>query len=64
MAHQFEQDRPDHKVHHMHIPEHHAHMDQKFDKGGRSPMVGQLPIDSGMESPEVSPGVNGDSGGY
>lgn len=68
MAHSFEHDRPEHRIHHMHIPEGHAHQDQKFHKGGRSPMVGQLPMEGGMASPEVAPGIgseqNDGSGSY
>lgn len=56
MSHSFEQSRPDHQIIHKHIPEGHAHLDQKLDKGMRSPMVGQLPQANGLESPETATG--------
>lgn len=36
-------------------PSGHAHLDEKFDKGNRSPWIGQLPMDAGLASPETSP---------
>jgi len=61
LSHSFEQERPDHKIHKMNIPQGHAHSDQKYGKGMRSPMVGQLPMDNGLESPESD---SGSGGGY
>jgi len=49
----------------MHRPEGHAHLDQKLDKGMRSPILGQLPMDAGLVSPETSEqsgSGHGDSG--
>lgn len=62
MAHNFEQSRPDHEIHHKHIPEGHAHLDEKHHKGMRSPIVGQFPTESGLESPEMEPGVGSGMG--
>lgn len=64
MPHDFEQSRPDHQIHEKHIPEGHAHLDQKYDKGMRSPMIGQLPhMVNGLESPQEAPGVGRGEGG-
>lgn len=38
----------------MHRPDGHAHLDQKLDKGMRSPWLSQLPQEAGLESPETS----------
>lgn len=57
MSHSFEHDREDHRIHHMHIPSGHAHLDQKLHKAGRSPMTSQLPMANGEESPETAPGL-------
>lgn len=65
MGHGFEQSRPEHTVHDMHRPEGHAHLDQKYDKGMRSPMNSQLPQEAGLESPSTSAeggSGHGDSG--
>lgn len=59
MGHSFEQSRPEHMVIEKHIPEGHAHLDQKLDKGMRSPMVSQLPMEAGLSQPEDAPGING-----
>lgn len=53
----FEQSRPDHEVHELHRPMGHGYMDQKHQKGGRSPITGSVPtIGSG-----TVPGANGAS---
>lgn len=54
MGHSFEQSMPHHVIHEMHRPDGHAHLDQKYDKGMRSPMIGQLPMEAGLESPSNS----------
>lgn len=54
----FEQDREDHKIHHIKMPQGHAHMDEKHQKMGRSPIVGQLPMDNRTESPQVNQGLD------
>jgi hypothetical protein len=54
MPHGFDQSRPEHTVHHIRMPQGHAHLDEKHDKLGRSPMVGQLPMNQdGTQSQEV-----------
>lgn len=58
MPHSFEKSREDHQVHHMHIPSGHAHLDQKYQKGMRSPMAGQLPMANGLEGPQVDSGLS------
>lgn len=63
MAHSFEQSRPDHMVMEKHIPAGHAHLDQKLDKGMRSPMISQLPMEAGLSMPENAPGVDGSGHG-
>jgi hypothetical protein len=63
MSFSFEQDRPDHRVHNMGIPANHSHIDQKYGKMGRSPMVGQLPMANGLESPETNNGLGQSEGG-
>ncbi len=57
MSHSHEMSRPEHQIMHKHIPEGHAHLDQKYDKGMRSPMLSQLPTEAGLGSPELEPGV-------
>lgn len=59
MGHSFEKSREDHQVHEIGHPSGHAHMDQKLHKGMRSPMAGRLPMDSGLQGPEVAPGLEG-----
>lgn len=54
MGHSFEQSGPGDTIMNMSRPEGHAHLDQKFDKGNRSPWIGQLPMDAGLNSPETS----------
>ena len=58
MSHSFEKGMPHHSVHPVHMPMGHGEVDQKFGKGMRSPMVGQLPLDNGLESPEVDQGIS------
>ena len=65
MSHSFEQPGPGDGIHEMRRPEGHAHLDQKLDKGMRSPMIGQLPMNAGLESPSESAqngSGHGDSG--
>jgi hypothetical protein len=65
MGHSFEQAGPGDSIRNMHRPEGHAHLDQKLDKGMRSPMLSQLPGGAGLESPETSEqsgSGHGDSG--
>lgn len=51
----FEQSRPDHEVHELHQPQGHGYLDQKHQKGMRSPITASVPnIDTG-----VVPGANG-----
>ena len=57
MGHSFEQARPDHQIFHKHIPEGHAHLDEKFDKANRAPILGQLPMGGETVAPELEPGV-------
>lgn len=65
MSNSFEQSRPDHMIIPQQRPQGHAHMDQKYDKGMRSPMVGQLPMDAGLEMPESDTlGSGHDDHGY
>lgn len=65
MSHSFESSRPEHQIHEKRIPaEGHAHLDQKYDKGMRSPMLGQLPMESGLSSPEVAGGAGTGEGGF
>lgn len=54
LGHSFEQSGPGDTIMNMSRPEGHAHLDQKFDKGNRSPWIGQLPMDAGLNSPETS----------
>lgn len=65
MSHSFEQSGPGDSIMEMRRPEGHAHLDQKHDKGMRSPMLSQLPMDAGLASPETSAqsgSGHGDSG--
>lgn len=66
MGHSFEKSQPGHQIHEMHRPDGHAHLDQKYDKGMRSPMIGQLPMEAGLESPATSAesGSGHDDHGY
>lgn len=59
MGHSFEHNRPDHQIINHNMPQGHAHLDQKYDKGMRSPIVSQFPADegAGVASPEFEPGV-------
>lgn len=54
LSHSFEQSGPGDSIMEMRRPDGHAHLDQKLDKGMRSPWVGQLPMDAGLESPATS----------
>jgi hypothetical protein len=65
MGHSFEKSGPGDSIMNMHRPEGHAHLDQKLDKGMRSPMLAQLPVEAGLVSPETSAqsgSGHGDSG--
>lgn len=53
MAHSFESDRPEHRVHHLKIHTDHALADSKHDLGNRSPIADQLPPNAGIEMPEM-----------
>lgn len=57
MAHNFEQSFPHHTIHHIKMPEGHAHLDEKTQKMGRSPMAGQLPMENGLESAQNEPNL-------
>lgn len=53
-----EHPRPDHQIHDMNIHHSkHGHLDQKHDKGMRSPMISQLPFGGEMESPSNESGA-------
>lgn len=54
MGHDFEQSGPGDSIIEMHRPDGHAHMDQKLDKGMRTPWLSQLSQEAGLESPSVS----------
>lgn len=58
MAHDFEKSRPEHTIHNVHMPMGHGHLDQKLGKGMRAPIVGQLPMANGLESPTVDQGIH------
>lgn len=65
LGHSFEQSGPGDSIMNLHRPEGHAHLDQKLDKGMRSPMLAQLPQDAGLETPATSSqsgSGHGDSG--
>lgn len=53
MAHSFDHDRPEHRVHHLKVHHSHANEDQKLDKAGRSPMAAQLPPEGSLEMPDL-----------
>jgi hypothetical protein len=42
----FEESRPGHEVHEIHRPQGHGLMDQKREKGGRSPAIAHVPTPS------------------
>lgn len=64
MSHTHEQSRPEHQIMEHHIPTGHAHLDQKYDKGMRSPMASQLPDpDVTLGTPETAPGLGSGEGG-
>lgn len=54
MGHSFEQSGPGDSIINMRRPDGHAHLDQKYDKGMRSPWLGQLSQEAGLVSPEVA----------
>lgn len=65
MSHSFEQSGPGDTIMNLRRPEGHAHLDQKLDKGMRSPMLAQLPMEAGLASPATSSqdgSGHGDSG--
>lgn len=63
----FEQSRPDHEVHEIHRHMGHGLLDQKRDKGMRSPIASQVPVTNtgtvpdanGIGSPGVPSGIYG-----
>jgi hypothetical protein len=56
MGHSFEQSGPGDTIINMTRPDGHAQLDQKYDKGMRSPWLGQIGHqDAGLVSPETSP---------
>jgi hypothetical protein len=57
MAHEFEQNRPDHQVHIVQLHHDDAFADEKLDKGCRSPMATELPTGSTLETPQVDLGL-------
>lgn len=57
-----EMSRPEHMIMEKHIPSGHAHLDQKYDKGMRSPMTSQLPTEAGLASPSTAPGLSSGEG--
>lgn len=59
MGHSFDHPRPEHTIHHIRMPQGHGHVDQKLGKGMRAPIVGQLPMSNGLESPAVDEGIHG-----
>lgn len=54
MGFSFEQSGPGDQIVNLHRPDGHAHLDQKLDKGNRSPWLSQLTQDAGLVSPEDS----------
>lgn len=63
MSDTFEQSQPGHMIIEKQMPSGHAYLDQKLDKGMRSPMAGQLPTDAGQAMPEIAPGLSENQGG-
>lgn len=56
MGHSFEQSGPGDSIINMTRPDGHAHLDEKYDKGMRSPWLGVIGHqDAGLVSPETSP---------
>lgn len=65
MGFSFEQSGPGDTIMDLTRPEGHANLDQKLDKGMRTPWLSKLPSGAGLESPEVGPeggSGHGDSG--
>jgi len=55
MGHSFEQSGPGDTIINMRRPDGHAQMDEKYDKGMRTPWLAQIGHqDAGLVSPEVS----------
>jgi hypothetical protein len=52
MGFSFEQSGPGDSIMNMRRPDGHAHLDQKLDKGMRSPYLSQFPAGAGLVSPE------------
>lgn len=48
-----EMSRPEHQIFEHPRPQGHGHLDQKLDKGMRSPVTPQLPQGSSLEMPET-----------
>ena len=59
----FEESRPSHQVYEIHRPQGHGLLDQKHQKGNRSPISGSVPqVESGAEpgmNPAGAPGMPG-----
>lgn len=51
----FEQSHPHHMVHELHRPHGHGYLDQKYDKGNRSPIASSVP----MVEDGAMPGMDG-----
>lgn len=62
MAQKPESNRPEHGISYITIPRGHGHLDPKFEKMGRSPLVGQLPMENGLGSASNDDGLNRDDG--
>jgi hypothetical protein len=54
IGHSFEQAGPGDMIMNLHRPEGHAHLDEKLDKGNRTPWLSLLPQEAGLVSPETS----------
>lgn len=54
MGFSFEQSGPGDTIMNLHRPDGHAQLDQKLDKGMRTPWLSQFPQDAGLVSPEES----------
>lgn len=54
MGFSFEQSGPGDTIMNLKRPDGHAHLDQKLDKGMRTPYLSQFPQEAGLASPEES----------
>ena len=48
----FEQSGPGDTIMNLRRPDGHAHLDEKLDKGMRTPWLAQFPMEAGLQSPE------------